>query len=112
MIAIWYHLYNLKNVKKTTHGGVLLLVKLQGEFATLLKVTLLHECFSSFSNCTNGTKLREASHLNQKLKIFLYRRAHDHVLLIRDYYYYYYHYYYYYYYCYYHHSYYYYQFFI
>ena len=26
--AIWYHLYNLKNVKKT-HGGVLLLVKLQ-----------------------------------------------------------------------------------
>ena len=26
--AIWYHMYNLKNVKKT-HGGVLLLVKLQ-----------------------------------------------------------------------------------
>ena len=25
--AIWYHLYNLKNVKNT-HGGVLLLVKL------------------------------------------------------------------------------------
>ena len=24
--AIWYHLYNLKNVKNT-HGGVLLLVK-------------------------------------------------------------------------------------
>ena len=28
--AIWYHLYNLKNVK-TTHGGVLILVKLQAE---------------------------------------------------------------------------------
>ena len=28
--AICYHLYNLKNVKKT-HGGVLLLVKLQAE---------------------------------------------------------------------------------
>ena len=28
--AIWYHLYNLKNVKNT-HGGVLLLVKLQAE---------------------------------------------------------------------------------
>ena len=28
--AIWYHLYNLKNVKKT-HGGVLILVKLQAE---------------------------------------------------------------------------------
>ena len=26
--AIWYHFYNLKNVEKT-HGGVLLLVKLQ-----------------------------------------------------------------------------------
>ena len=25
---VWYHLYNLKNVKNT-HGGVLLLVKLQ-----------------------------------------------------------------------------------
>ena len=48
--AICYHLYNLKSVKKT-HGGVLLLVK-------LLKVTLLHGCFSRFLNCTNGTKSR------------------------------------------------------
>ena len=39
--AICYHLYNFKNVK-TTLGGVLLLV------TTLLKVTLLHECFSRF----------------------------------------------------------------
>ena len=50
--AIWYHLYNLKNV---THGGMLLLVKLQAE------VTLLHGCFSRFLNCTNGTKSRKAS---------------------------------------------------
>ena len=28
--AIWYHLYNSKNVKNT-HGGVLILVKLQAE---------------------------------------------------------------------------------
>ena len=28
--AIWYHLYNLKNVKNI-HGGVLILVKLQAE---------------------------------------------------------------------------------
>ena len=28
LYAIWYHLYNLKNVKNT-HGGVLHLVKLQ-----------------------------------------------------------------------------------
>ena len=43
LCAIWQHLYNLKNVKNT-HGGVLLLVKFQP--ATLLKVTLLHGCFS------------------------------------------------------------------
>ena len=40
---IWYHLYNLENVKNT-HGGVLILVKLQ------LKLTLLHGCFSRFLN--------------------------------------------------------------
>ena len=40
-----------KNVKNT-HGGVLL---------TLLKVTLLHECFSWFLNYTNGSKLRKTS---------------------------------------------------
>ena len=28
LCAIWYHLHNLKNVKNT-HGGVLLLVKLK-----------------------------------------------------------------------------------
>ena len=41
--AILYHLYYLKNVKNT-HGEVLLLVKP----ATLLKITLLHGCFSRF----------------------------------------------------------------
>ena len=29
----------------------------------LLKVTLLRGCFSCFLNCTNGTKLHNASHL-------------------------------------------------
>ena len=39
--AIWYHLYNLKNVKNT-HGGVLILSKVAGlKPATLLKLTLL-----------------------------------------------------------------------
>ena len=51
--AIWYYLCNLKNVKNT-HGGVLLLGNLKP--ATLLKVTLLHGCFSRFLNCANGTK--------------------------------------------------------
>ena len=50
LCAIWYHLYNFKNVKKT-HGSVLLLLKLQA-----VKATLLHGCFSCFLNCTNGTK--------------------------------------------------------
>ena len=36
LCAIWYHLYNLKNLKKT-HGGVLLLVKLQGESCNFTK---------------------------------------------------------------------------
>ena len=31
--------------------------------STLLKLTLLHECFSRFLNCTNGTKSCNASHL-------------------------------------------------
>ena len=36
--AVWYHLYNLKNVKNT-HGGVLLLVKLQAK--RLKRITYL-----------------------------------------------------------------------
>ena len=60
LCAIWYHLYNFKNMKNT-HGEVLLLVKLKP--ATLIKVTLPHGCFSRFLNCINGTKLRKASHI-------------------------------------------------
>ena len=32
--AIWYHLYNLKNMKNT-YGGVLLLVKLQASYSSM-----------------------------------------------------------------------------
>ena len=35
--AIWYHLYNFKNVKYT-HGGTLLLVKLQAEGRNFTKI--------------------------------------------------------------------------
>ena len=55
--AIWYHLYNLKNVKNT-HGGVLILVK--------LKLTLLHGCFSRFLSCKNSAKSRNASHISKQ----------------------------------------------
>ena len=58
--ATWYHLCNLKNVKNT-HGGELILVKLKP--ATLLKLTLFHGCFLRFLNCTNGTKSGNAPHV-------------------------------------------------
>ena len=49
----------LRNLVKNTHGGVLILVKLQAEECNFtLKLTLLHGCFSYFFNCTNGTKWR------------------------------------------------------
>ena len=35
----------------------------------LLKLTLLHGCFSRFLNCTNGTKARNASHISSN-KVF------------------------------------------
>ena len=41
------------------------------ERATLLKVTLLHGCFSLFLNGTNGTKSRKASHLYSSGKCFV-----------------------------------------
>ena len=73
--AIWYHLYNLKTVKNT-HGGVLLLVTLNLKHtrlktAILLKVTLLHGCFSRFFNCTNCTKPQSQLSKSQ-LSIVLY----------------------------------------
>ena len=37
--------------------------------ATLLKLTLFHECFSRFLNCTNDTKSRKASHITEALEI-------------------------------------------
>ena len=43
---------------------MLLLVKLQAKNpATLLKVTLLHECFSRYLNCANCTTSRKTLHI-------------------------------------------------
>ena len=55
LCAIWYQLYNFKNIKNT-RGRLLLLVKLHADSATLLKVTLLHGCFLRFLNSVNGAK--------------------------------------------------------
>ena len=65
LFAIWYYLYNLKNVKNL-HERVLLLAKLYAkvEPAIFLKVTLLHGCFSPFLNCANA-KSRNASHITE-----------------------------------------------
>ena len=55
--AIWYHLYNLKNVKNT-----------RGEVSTLLKLTFLHGYFSRFLTCANGTKTRNAPQMSLDLR--------------------------------------------
>ena len=61
LCAIWYNLHNLKNLKNT-HGGMILLVKLLHP-TTLLKVTLLYGCFSLFKTCANANKSHKASHM-------------------------------------------------
>ena len=49
--------------RESTHGGVLLLVKLQVEACNFTKITTPPWMFSRFLNCTNGTKSRKASHI-------------------------------------------------
>ena len=64
LYVIWYHLYNLKNVENT-HGGVLLLVKVQAKACIFTKNNTSLRCFLSFLNCTNDTKSRNASHIKK-----------------------------------------------
>ena len=45
--ASWYHLYNFKNVK-STHGGVLILVKLQASACNFTKINFLPWVFVTF----------------------------------------------------------------
>ena len=66
LCAIWYHLYNLKNLKKT-HGGKLLLVKFQAEACNFLKNNRPPWVFFTFSkshkmipNCPNDLILTYA----------------------------------------------------
>ena len=71
--AIWYHLYNFKNVKNT-HGRVLLLVKLQASKLTIKTPerrhwNILPWVFFMFFKSINGTKSRNASHINLPIKI-------------------------------------------
>ena len=58
--AIWYHLNNSKNVKNT-HGGVLLLVKLQVKPCNFAKSNNLHWVFCTFFKLYKCVKLHKAS---------------------------------------------------
>ena len=70
LYTIWYPFYSLKNMR-STHGEVLLLVT-----ATLLKITLLHGCFSGLLNCANGTKSRRVKYItDSNLEYSLYFSA-------------------------------------
>ena len=60
--AILYYLHNFQNVKNT-HGGVLILVKLQAEAWNCTKINTPPWVLSLFLNCRNGTKSRNASHM-------------------------------------------------
>ena len=62
--AIWYHLRNLK-IMKNTHGGVLLLKACN--FAISNTPPWL---FLRFLICTNGTKLRNALFQDIEMKVY------------------------------------------
>ena len=62
LCTIWYLSYNLKNVENT-HGGVLLLVKLQALVCDFTESNTPQWVFSRFLNCTNDTKSRNASRM-------------------------------------------------
>ena len=60
--AIWHH-FHIFNDMKNTHGGLLLLVKLQPEAYNFTKSKTPPWAFFTFLNCTNGAKSRNASHI-------------------------------------------------
>ena len=64
LCVIWYHLYNLRNVKNT-HGEVLRLEKLEANACNFTKSsTLLWVLFMFFTKfLPNGTKSRKTSHI-------------------------------------------------
>ena len=62
LCKIWFYLRNLKNVKNT-HRGVLLLVKLQASAYNFTKSNTPPLVFFTFLNCTHGTKSRKVSQM-------------------------------------------------
>ena len=88
LCTIWYHLYNLKNVKNT-HGGVLLLVKLQAKSLSFTKSnTPPWVFFTFFELCkwyqiAQGCCLRSLFH-SQCLTLFYCPQWQNEVNLWRD----------------------------
>ena len=69
--AIWYNLYNLKKMR-STHGRVLLLVKLQASACDFNKKhSSIVPSPPRFSNFTNGAKSRSVSYINAPIFSFL-----------------------------------------
>ena len=67
--AIWYHLYNVKNLNnfvqfKNTHGGVLVLVKVQAESCSFTKSKTPPLVFLTFLKLYKWYQSRNASHIN------------------------------------------------
>ena len=60
--TIWYHLYNLKNVKNT-HGEVLVLVKLQALACTFTKSNTPPWVFFTLFKLYKWYQIAQASHM-------------------------------------------------
>ena len=68
LCTIWYHFYNLKNVKNTNRG-VLLLVKLQVEASNFTKSgTPPWMCFTFFKLCKWYQIAQRTTHVNFREK--------------------------------------------
>ena len=59
LCAVWYHLYNLKNVRNT-HGGVLLLVKFQAEDCIFTKSNTHPRVFFTFFKLCKWYKIAQS----------------------------------------------------
>ena len=60
--AIWYHLYNLKNVK-SIHGGVLIWVKLQALACNFIKINTPPWMFFAFFKLYKWYQIAQAPHI-------------------------------------------------
>ena len=68
--AIWYHLYYLKNVKNT-HGGLLLLVKLEAKawvFSTFLKLHKWYQIAQNTTYCQAGDQIKAEVRLRSQIQ--------------------------------------------